>query len=387
MKILYYDCFCGISGDMNLGALIDVGVPPDYLRAELSKLGMDGEFELVIKKDSKMGISGVKADVVLKEHGHHHHRHLKDIQDIINSSALKDSVKQKSLFMFEKIAIAEAKVHGVPVEEVHFHEVGAVDSIVDIVGAAIALNFLQPDKILASGVQVGGGFVHCAHGMLPVPAPATTEILSGIPIKTGLVQKETTTPTGAAILAANVSEFTDSFQFAVQKTGYGLGTRDLDIPNVLRVYLAETADETERAKQVLLETNIDDMNPELYAYAEEKLFEAGALDVFKTPIIMKKGRPAILLSVLVGAKEEAAVTRVLFRETTSIGLRRTVVDKVMLWREIVTVETPLGQVHVKKVFLDGELVGAKPEYEDVRRIAAERNMPIVQAYKEIEKNI
>lgn len=389
MKILYYDCFCGISGDMHLGAMIGLGVDPDYLRHELSKLGMDGEFELDVRQGSKMGIAGVKADVVLKEHGHdhHHHRHLQDIKNIINGSSLNDSVKQKSLAMFDRIARAEAKVHGVPVEEVHFHEVGAVDSIVDIVGAVIALDYLKPDKIMASSVQVGGGFVHCAHGMLPVPGPATAEILSGIPMKTGLVQSETTTPTGAAILAANVSEFTDKISFNIQKTGYGLGTRDFEIPNVLRAYLAEAADSTERTEQILLETNIDDMNPELYAFAEEKLFEAGALDVYKTPIIMKKGRPAVMLSVLVGAAAEAAVTRVLFRETTSIGLRRIVVGKVMLKREIVLLQTPLGQVRVKKAFLDGELAHAKPEYEDVRRIAAEQNIPIAQAYKEIEKSL
>ncbi len=387
MKILYYDCFCGISGDMNLGAMIGLGVDPDFLRRELSRLEMDGEFELAVKSGEKMGIRGVKADVVLKEHHHPHHRHLEDIKSIINGSGLRDGVKQKSLAMFERIARAEAKVHGVPVEEVHFHEVGAADSIVDIVGAAIALDYLKPDKIMASSVQVGGGFVRCAHGLLPVPAPATAELLSGIPIKTGIADKETTTPTGAAILAANVSEFTDKPQFTIVKTGYGLGTRDLNVPNVLRVYLAEAADGAEREEQILLETNIDDMNPELYAYAEEKLFEAGALDVYKTPIIMKKGRPAVMLSVLVSTEAEAAVKRTLFRETTSLGLRRTVVGKVMLRREIIIAETPFGQVRIKKAFLDGEPVGAKPEYEDVRRIAAERDLPITQVYKEIEKNI
>lgn len=391
MKILYYDCFCGISGDMHLGAMISLGVDPDYLKSELSKLGMDTEFELTVRPDSKLGITGMKADVVLHEHEHehdngHHHRHLADIKNIINASTLNEAVKQKSLAMFERVARAEAKVHGVPVEEVHFHEVGAVDSIVDIVGAAIALDFLKPDKIMASSVQVGGGFVHCAHGMLPVPAPATVEILCGIPVKAGLVQKETTTPTGAAILAANVSEFTDRTNFTIQKTGYGLGTRDLEIPNVLRVYMGE-ADDVQWEEQVLLETNIDDMNPELYAYAEEKLFEAGALDVFKTPIIMKKGRPAVLLSILTETAAEAAVMQTLFRETTSLGLRRTAVGKVMLKREIEAVQTPLGEVRIKKAFLDGGLIGAKPEYEDVRRIAAEHNIPIIQAYKEIEKNM
>lgn len=276
MRILYYDCFCGISGDMNLAALIDLGVPKEYLLQELSRLNLNSEYEVIVEKAAKLGITGTRVDVILKnssidkeeqseqslhkhehihaheethdehihqhKHNHtheHHHRNLKDIENIINSSELKDKVKQLSLEMFMKVAEAEAKVHGKDLYEVHFHEVGAIDSIVDIVGAAICLDYLNVDKIIASPVQVGGGFVKCAHGLMPVPAPATVEILRNIPINAGIVEFETTTPTGAAILATNVKEFTAKISFSISKVAYGIGHRDLEIPNVLRVYLGE----------------------------------------------------------------------------------------------------------------------------------------------------
>jgi uncharacterized protein (DUF111 family) len=290
MKILYYDCFCGISGDMNLGALIDLGVDKEYLLNEISKLNLDSEYEIKIEKALKNGISGTQVDVVLKKHHHdhsheealtstnayvhhhhhdegthehhhgenvhklkhaeqhneahhhvheHHHRNLGDIKNIINNSSLSDNIKKLSIDIFMKVAEAEALVHNKPLNEVHFHEVGAIDSIIDIVGAAICIDYLKVDKVMASSVQVGGGFVKCAHGIIPVPAPATVEILKNIPIKTGIVQFETTTPTGAAILAANVEEFNDKIDFSVEKIGYGVGHRDLEIPNVLRVYLGK----------------------------------------------------------------------------------------------------------------------------------------------------
>ena len=370
MKVLYYDCFCGISGDMNLAALLDLGVDEDYLRRELSKLNLDAEYELQIKKDTKNGISGTRVDVVLKsvmhdhdhkhehqhendhehvqEHHHHHepismeadnghmhhaHRNFKDIENIIVNSMLSDQVKKLSLDIFMKVAEAEAKVHGKPLYEVHFHEVGAVDSIVDIVGAAVCLDYLNVDKIMASSVQVGGGFVKCAHGIIPIPAPATVEILKNIPMKSGIVQFETTTPTGAAILAANVGVFTDHMDFSVEKIGYGIGHRDLEIPNVLRVYIGSEDIADKKEEHYILETNIDDMNPELYGYIEEKLFEQGALDVFKTAIYMKKGRAATKLSVLVNEKQEENVLDVIFRETTSIGLRKYKVEKIMMQRD------------------------------------------------------
>lgn len=387
MKILYYDCFCGISGDMNLGALLDAGVDESYLRSELDKLNLHDEFEIRIKKGDKNGVSGTKVDVIVKKENAGHHRHLADIENIIELSGLGGNVKKMTMDMFRLIAGAEADVHGVLAEEVHFHEVGAIDSIVDLAGAAIALDYLKPDRIMASSVQVGGGFVNCAHGKLPVPAPATAELLRGIPFKTGLVPFETTTPTGAAILAANVSQFTDQVEFAVQKIGYGLGTRDLEIPNVLRVYIGETADGHETKEQVMLETNIDDMNPELFGYVEEKLFEAGALDVFKTPVIMKKGRSAVLLSVLVDKQYEDEVLKVIFTETTSIGLRKTKVDKIMLQRKIEQLHTKMGDVKIKKSYFEGSLVSCKPEYEDCKKMARTNKIPISRVYREIDREM
>lgn len=392
MKVLYYDCFSGISGDMNLGALVNLGVDSAYLVEELSKLQISSEYEISVKQSQKNGISGTKVDVILKHEGNdlqendcrYHSRNLMDIDTIINRSGLDDKVKRSSLNMFRKIAEAEAKVHGKPIEQVHFHEVGAVDSIIDLVGAAIALNALNVDKILASPVQVGGGFVKCAHGLLPVPAPATVEILKGIPIKSGIVPFETTTPTGAAILACNVEKFTEKMDFKIVRTGYGLGNRDLEIPNVLRVYLGETQDTAERTEQYLLETNIDDMNPEFYGYVEELLFNAGALDVFKTPIIMKKGRPAIKLSVLVSVEKEKSVSEIIWRETTSIGFRKFKVDKIMLHRELVTVNTKFGDVKIKISSYMGEPVKYKAEYEDCRKIAGENHIPLAAVYREVD---
>lgn len=271
MKVLYYDCFCGISGDMNLSALLDLGVDEAHVRRELSKLNLDTEYELLVKKDMKKGISGTRVDVVLKQahhhhhesqsnmvhdHGHHHdHRNLKDIENIIIKSSLSDQVKTVSLAIFMKVAEAEAKVHGKPLYEVHFHEVGAIDSIIDIVGAAVCLEYLKVDKIMASSVQLGGGFVKCAHGIIPIPAPATIEILKNIPVKSGIVPFETTTPTGAAILAANVGIFTDHMDFSIEKIGYGIGHRELEIPNLLRIYLGyeDRLDQSEKHTKAVCE--------------------------------------------------------------------------------------------------------------------------------------
>lgn len=261
MRILYYDCFAGISGDMNLGAMIDIGIDKDLLVQELAKLKLNHEFEIKFKREIRKGIEGTKADVILNhdnevcheathenahEHSHNHtHRNLKDIEDIINSSDLNENVKKKSLCMFRKVAEAEAKVHGKSLYEVHFHEVGAVDSIVDIVGAAICLDYLKVEKVMASSIELGGGFIKCAHGVIPVPAPATVEILKGVPVKSGIVPFETTTPTGAAILAASVDEYSEIKNFIIEKVGYGVGFRDIEIPNVLRVYLGK---ETEQSR-------------------------------------------------------------------------------------------------------------------------------------------
>jgi hypothetical protein len=399
MRILYYDCFSGISGDMNLGAMLDLGVEKDYLAGELSKLNLDHEFEIRVSRDSRKGICGTKVDVVLRHHHEHHehhehhheHRNLHSIESIINSSSLSGNVKRISLDMFGKVAEAEAKVHGKPLHEVHFHEVGALDSIVDIVGAAICLDRLGVDRVISSSVELGGGFVRCAHGLIPVPAPATVEILKGIPVKSGIVPFETTTPTGAAILASSVDEFSDVKDFVIERTGYGIGGRDTEIPNVLRVYLGEkngasVAGSTED-EVCILECNIDDMNPELFECIAERLFALGALDVYRTPILMKKERLGILLSVMCCEEDKEKLKEAVFLETSTLGIREQLYRRTKLEREFDEVTTSYGRAAVKKAYYKGRLVGAKPEYEDCKRLAMGNDVPIRAVYGEAMRMI
>jgi len=409
MKILYYDCFSGISGDMNLAALIDLGVDPDHLRSELDKLGLEG-YTIRVSRDVRHSISGTRVDVVLNHphshdpahhsehtHSHHHshqhvHRNLEDIRKIVEESSLNAYVKESSMKMFRLIAEAEAKVHGTTVDQIHFHEVGAVDSIVDIVGAAICLDYLKVDKIVSSAVQLGGGFVECAHGKMPVPAPATLEILRDIPVKTGAVDRETTTPTGAAILAANVDVFTDNHRMQVEKVGYGIGQRHLDIPNILRAYIgkAEEVKDTEGYKKhqaMEVTCNIDDMNPEHYDHVIEQLFEAGADEVFITPVVMKKNRPASRLTVICKPELHEDICRLLFTQTTTLGLRSMPMEKAELERQIKTQSTRYGPVRVKMAFLDGKILKYKPEYEDCKRISREKGFNMQQVCRNVQRDI
>ncbi len=387
LKILYYDCFCGISGDMNLGAMADIGVDTEYIKSELSKLSISDDFEVVFNKSEKKGISGTKADVILKKH-EHPHRHLKDVYKIINDSDLNENIKKISKRIFENIAIAEGKVHGKPMEKVHFHEVGAIDSIVDVVGAAICYDSLDINGVYSSSVQVGGGFVNCAHGKIPVPAPATVELLTGIPIKTGLVDGESTTPTGAAILKSLADGFTNNLSMDIKKTGYGLGTKDFDVPNVLRVYIAEMEDKKKVDEiQYMIEANIDDMNPEYYSHLEEKLFEGGALDVYKTQILMKKSRPAVKLSILCSEDCVENMEEVIFLHSSTLGVRKYKVEKSMLERKIIKVKTQWGEVRVKQGFYKGKLLKQKAEYEDCLKIAKDNNLELDRIYRNIYKQL
>ena len=388
MRILYYDCFAGISGDMNLGALIDLGVDGNHLKSELEKLNIEG-FHLNIEKDIRRGISGTKATVVIENPDNEKHRHLRHVEEIVNNSALSDKVKTTSLEIFKKIAVAEAKVHNIEIQRVHFHEVGALDSIADIVGAAICLDALKVDKVVSSPIQLGGGTVKCAHGIMPVPAPATALIVEGIPVKTGLVQHEATTPTGAAILAATVDEFTEQINFPITKTAYGIGQRDVsEVANVLRVYLSETNENvtdvtTETA--TVLECNIDDMQPEQHGYLLELLFDAGASDVWITPIIMKKSRPATTLSVLCQPSKATEMKTILFKQGTTIGLREYPVQKSMLRREEKTVSTKWGDVRIKESYFNGKRVRVKPEFEDCKKLALQHGKSIEEINSEIFK--
>ena len=387
MRILYYDCFAGISGDMNLGALIDLGVDPDYLKTELEKLNIEG-FHLEIQKDIRKGVSGTKATVIIENPDNEKHRHLRHVEELVNQSSLSDKVKADSLKIFDLIAVAEAKVHNISKERVHFHEVGALDSIADIVGAAICLDYLKVDKIMSAPIQLGGGMVKCAHGLMPVPAPATTEIVQNVPVKTGLVQHEATTPTGAAILVAMVDEFTEQVNFKIDKVAYGIGQRDVsDVPNMLRVYLSETADQPNQEDAVMLECNIDDMNPEWYDHLFDKLFEAGASDVFLTPIVMKKSRPAQILSVLCPAKILPEIKAIIFRNSTSIGLREYAVKKTILDRQVKEIETELGKVRIKTSYFQGKEIRFKPEFDDVKKLAAEHGISLNEVKKIISKSL
>jgi len=415
MKILYYDCFAGISGDMNLGALLDLGVDKDYLIQELAKLSIADEFHIEVKKTQKMGITGTKVDVILTkdinthvhdhkhnhehshshghnhnhDHTHHHeHRNLNSINAIIDNSQLNENVKRISKDIFNVVSKAEAKVHGKSIDEVHFHEVGAIDSIVDIIGAAICIDSLKVDRIIASTIELGGGFVKCAHGLIPIPAPATTEILKDIPTHIGRVNFETTTPTGAAILKSIVDEFTDAMNFKIIRTGYGLGTKDFEIPNVLRVFLAESTEQKTDyiiKENTILEVNIDDMNPELFGFIEEKLFEKGALDVYRTPIVMKKGRIATKLSILVDDETESKIENILLQETSTLGIRKYKVKKKMLKRYIINICTKYGEVPVKLGMYKGEILKFKPEFEVCKRLAKDNNVLINDIYKEVNK--
>lgn len=389
MKILYYDCFAGISGDMNLGALIDLGVDANYLKTELEKLNIEG-FHLEIKQDQRRGITGTKADVIIENPDNEKHRHLRHVEEIINNSTLPQQVKTNALKIFDLVAEAEAKVHNISKEKVHFHEVGALDSIADIVGAAICLDYLKVDKVMAAPIQLGAGTVKCAHGIMPVPAPATAEIVKNVPVKTGLVNHEATTPTGAAILVATVDQFTGHINLPITKTAYGIGNRDSEVPNVLRVYLLEDVQslhDVSTEEALVLESNIDDMNPEHYDFLLDQLFDSGASDAWLTPIIMKKSRPAVQVSVLCPLEKASILKQLIFEHSTSLGIREYRVSKNKLRREETTVTTSYGSVRVKNSYFNGQQVRSKAEFEDCKKLALKHQVSLSEIEKEIRKQL
>jgi uncharacterized protein (TIGR00299 family) protein len=386
MTILVYDCFSGISGDMNLGAMIDLGVDPDWLRNELMKLKLPG-WELKAEKDQRHGITGTKVTVI-QTREEHLHRHLSDIVKIITESTLPPEVTGMAIKIFTIIAEAEASVHDVPVDKIHFHEVGAIDAIIDIVGAALCYDFFRPDAVIYSSIELGGGLVRCAHGTLPVPAPATARIVKNMKIRLNGVDFEATTPTGAAILSAFTEKnLADNLQLKFIKTGYGVGhKKHPDVPNMLRVTLAETTETTEqRHEALLIECNIDDMNPELYDHITEKLFVAGAADVYLNNIIMKKGRPGIILSVICEKGRESAIRETIFTETTTIGIRTTSFMKSTLDRKTVSLETEFGKVSFKFSYMNNRLVSAKPEADECRDIALKSGLPLKEIITKLSR--
>ena len=397
---MYLDCAAGISGNMFLGACLQLGVPENFLRGELDKLKLPHEFDLEISDVSKNGIGAIYVDVKTPknfdseganirrlhrvEHAKNHsHRTFGDIKKILDASELSAAVKNRALAIFGVIAAAEGKVHQRPADEVTFHEVGAIDSIVDIVGCAICLDYLDVEKIFVSRINTGSGFVKCAHGLMPVPAPATAELLQNFKTYHFGAEKELTTPTGAAIVNA-LAEFSSDLpeDFTGEKIGYGAGTWNLDIANVLRVYLGEFGGAGTR-HLLKLEANIDDMNPQIYGWLYERLFAAGALDVWTTPIYMKKNRPANMLSVLVDREHQELCTKIIFEETTTIGLRVIEISqRVEAVRKIAKVTTSFGDVQCKVSAFDGKIVSITPEYEDCRRLAEKNSVPLKAVWQE-----
>ncbi len=409
-RVLYYDCFAGISGDMHLAALIDAGVPVEYLLEELKKVPIS-DYNLKIEKVITHGITAtqvnvklqdnsfIKAEFTLKNKTKHFHnaylpkeeRTFSDIKKIILQSSLSEKVKELSLKIFSRLADAEGKVHNISPEKVHFHEVGAVDSIIDIIGAAICIDFFNPDMIFCSTVELGGGMINCAHGVYPVPAPATAELLKNIPISLGRVPFEATTPTGAAIIASVVNSFDTLPQFKIYRIGYGAGHKKSHVPNVLRVFLGdmETSRENNNLVQenaFIIECNIDDMNPEIYESVLDDLFEMGVQDVYITPIFMKKYRPANKLSVLCANEIKEKVVLYLLKHTTTLGIREYWVNKQILPREIIYFNSSLGQIRVKRSFIN-DTEKFKPEYEDCLAIARQKGLPLIEVLHIVQNEI
>lgn len=379
MKVLYFDCFSGISGDMTLGALLDLGVDTDKFLNELHKL--DVEFRIDIKKSLKKSIYGTDVDV-LYDSEKAQVRHIKDITAIIEKSTLNDNVKNNSLKMFRKLAAAESKIHHISEEDVHFHEIGAVDTIVDIVGSAVCMDILKPDLVMSSAVNVGSGTVKCAHGILPVPAPATCEILKGIPIYSSGIIGELTTPTGAAIITNYTDEYGAMPHLCIDGVGYGFGKKDYGNVNCLRVCYGSVENELSKDKVCVLETNVDDMSAEVSGYLMDKLLKSGALDVYFTPIYMKKDRPAVKVSVICNTSDSEKMQDIIFKETTTFGVRKINVERSILPRKFEIVDTCYGKVSVK-LSADTKYQRIKPEYEDCIKIAKATGVSLNEIYHEV----
>ncbi len=379
MRAAYLDCFSGISGNMFLGALLDAGLPEQVLRDAIAKIDLKG-FTIKIKPVDKWGIRATHLDVDLTSK--HHHRGLADILKLIRAAELPDAVKEKACMVFERLGKAEAKVHGMPLDKVHFHEVGAVDAIIDIVGTVFGFHYLGVERIYCSSLRVGRGFVKAAHGIMPIPAPATAELLHGIPWYPGDIDKELVTPTGAALVAELCSGFgARPSGFLAEKTAYGAGTWDLVIPNVMRLSLGSLSEQKTSDEVWQLEANVDDSTPEVIAYAIDKLLAAGAVDAWITPIIMKKGRPAFLLSALCTEANKAAVEDVVFAETSSIGVRWQQVRRTVADRSMVAVQTEWGTVGVKVAERDGQVTNVAPEFGDCRHLAEQSGAPLKKIYQ------
>jgi uncharacterized protein (TIGR00299 family) protein len=392
MKLAYFDCFSGISGDMTLGALVDAGCPVEYLRSELQSLDVPG-WTLVSEKVWKNGMAATFVKVQTEDQ--QKHRSLSTILDILKASKLAPQVRDRAAAIFQKLGQAESYVHDAPLEKIHFHEVGAVDAIVDIVGACLGFDALGIDKFACSPLNIGGGTVKMAHGILPVPAPATARLLQRIPTYSNGVQKELVTPTGAAIIATVCEQFGPQPAMSVSAIGYGAGTIDLEHqPNVVRIMIGEAAEESVSAEKstfgfdeeiAVIEANLDDMNPQIYGHFQERAFTQGALDVYTTPVQMKKNRPGTLLTVLCKPQDTQSLMDLIFAETTTIGARTYNAQRRVLPRETVTVTTTFGDVRMKVASVNGHIRQATPEFEDCRKLAVEKNVPLRTVISEAVK--
>jgi pyridinium-3,5-bisthiocarboxylic acid mononucleotide nickel chelatase len=385
LTILHFDCFSGAAGDMILGALLDAGLSLDDLRGALGSLAIDRDVvwtERVTRAGIRATKFHVRGEEAPGEHtGHHGHRHLCEVERLIDGSALSAVGKDRAKTLFRRLAEVEAAVHGTSIEKVHFHEVGALDSIVDVVGTVYALEALGVSRVTASPLNVGTGSVATSHGLYPVPAPATTRLLEGVPVYSGRQQGELVTPTGALLISAYAETYGGTPSMRLQRAGYGAGSRDFsEAPNVLRVLIGESAGQALVETVSVIETEIDDMNPQIFGLLIEQLIGAGALDVFYTPIQMKKNRPGILLSIIAPPQSRERLTSILFRESTTIGVRHTDMQRECLERETVTVATPFGPVRVKVARRNGEVLNAAPEFDDCARVAAERGRPVKEVH-------
>jgi len=388
MKTLYFDCFAGASGNMILGALIALGVNENRLIEQIKLLDIT-DFDIKIKKVEKSGISAIHAAVIVSNE--HAHRHLHTIQKIIIDSRLSDNVKARAVEIFTKLAAAEAKIHGIEIEKVHFHEVGAMDAIIDVVGACVGFEILEIENFVCSKIHVGSGFATMEHGTFPVPPPAVVELLKGTPIYSSEIEGELMTPTGAAIIATVCKEFGNIPEMIIEKTAYGAGTREYkNFPNVLRLMLGEVQSPSSREQSqlttdnlLLLETNIDDLSPQTLGFVMERAFELGALDCWFTPIQMKKNRPAIMVSILCSKDKKEILSKLLYTETTTLGIRVKEVERDCLERESQKIKTEFGEVNVKIAVYKGQIVNVKPEYEQLRQISLNSGMSL----QEVEKKV
>ncbi|MFH2011293.1 MAG: nickel pincer cofactor biosynthesis protein LarC [Pseudomonadota bacterium] len=384
MKIAYLDCFSGISGDMILGAMVDLGLSKTKLEDELGKLSLSG-YEITCSNEARMQINGTRVKVILKEK-EYHHRSFSDIKRLITESTLDKETKELSIGVFQRLAEAEAKIHKKDIDDIHFHEVGAVDSIVDVVGAAVGIKHFGIEGVYASRIPLGSGFVTCQHGTLPLPAPATIELLKGIPVYESGIKGELVTPTGAAIITTLTDNFGRMPSMIIRNIGYGVGDKEFqEVPNLLRIILGEEEREKETDRVTVIETNIDDMNPEVYDFLMERLFEEGALDVSLSPIQMKKNRPSVLLRVICHEGNKTRVINTILNESTSFGVRYYEVDRVKVPRRLEEVETKFGKINVK-IYQDNDaIINVSPEYEDCKKIAKEKKVPLKRVYSEAVK--